>query len=171
MLFEKLDGILAGVMKNEARFTDENGQDTNWPKDVVISTLRGIKTEMVNATHDGITLPNDKEEMRILRKMIDRNTKAADIYRQAGEQGRADRELVEAEIIAYFMPKQTGPTKEQVETETHCVIENLIRLKSMTDGGFDGNIMRFTKDIIAKVKEKYPDAENSVIAAAVKSYR
>lgn len=171
MLFEKLDGILAGVMKNEARFTDENGQTINWPKDVVISTLRGIKTEMVNATHDGITLPNDKEEMRILRKMIDRNTKAADIYRQAGEQGRADRELMEAEIIGYFMPKQTGPTKEQVETETRCVIENLIRLKSMTDGGFDGNIMRFTKDIIAKVKEKYPDAENGVIATAVKSYR
>ena len=83
---------------------------------------------------------------------------------------KLDGEII-AEIIAYFMPKQTGPTKEQVETETHCVIENLIRLKSMTDGGFDGNIMRFTKDIIAKVKEKYPDTENSVIAAAVKSYR
>ena len=154
MLFEKVDGILAGVMKNEAMFMDENGQDTNWPKDVVISTLRGIKTEMVNATHAGITLPNDKEEMRILRRMIDKNTKAADIYRQAGEQGRADRELMETEIITYFMPKQTGPTKEQVETETRCVSGDVIGVRSMTDGGFGGNIMRFTRDIIAEVKEK-----------------
>lgn len=171
MLFEKLDGILASVMKNEAKFTDEKGQDLNWPKDVVISTLRGIKTEMVNATHDGIVLPDDKEEAKILRKMIDKNTKAADIYKQAGEQGRADRELLEATITGYFMPKYTGPTKEQVEAETICVIENFIKLKSLTDHGFDGNIMRFTKDIIAKVKEKYPDAENGVIAAAVKSYK
>lgn len=171
MLFEKLDSILASVMKNEAKFVDEKGQALNWPKEVIISTVRGIKTEMVNATHDGITLPNDKEETKILRKMIDKNTKAADIYKQAGEQERANRELLEAAIIGYFMPEQTGPTKEQVEEETKCVVENFLKIKAMTDHAFNGNIMPFMKDIIAKVKEKYPDAENSVIAATVKAYK
>jgi uncharacterized protein YqeY len=92
---------------------------------------------------------------------------------KAGEKQRAANEEGEIDIISHLLPESAmGPSKEAIEEETKCVIKNFLALKAMTDHGeFDGNLMRYTKDIIAKVKEKYPDAENGVIAGVVKSYK
>lgn len=169
MIHEKIDELIATAIKDKAH-TSNTFEEESIKKSLEV--FRAVKTELATAGYNATHIPTDEQETTILKDMISKRKKAADIYENAGEKQRAADEIGEADIIFNLLPDSAkGPTKEQIEEETMCVIKNFIQLKSIADGNFDGNIMRFTKDIISKVKEKYPEAENGVIAAVVKSYK
>lgn len=169
MIHEKIDELIANAIKDKAHASNLIEEESI---KITLEVFRAVKTELATAGYNATHIPTDDQEIAILKDMIAKRKKAADIYKNAGEQQRAINELDEADIIFSLLPDSAkGPTKEQVEAETICVIKNFIELKSLQDTGFDGNVMRFTKDIIAKVKEKYPEAENGMIAAVVKSYK
>lgn len=169
MIHEKIDELIANAIKDKAHASNLIEEESI---KITLEVFRAVKTELATAGYNATHIPTDDQEIAILKDMIAKRKKAADIYKNAGEQQRAADELGEADIIFNLLPDSAkGPTKEQVEEETKCVVENFIKIKAMTDHAFNGNIMPFMKDIIAKVKEKYPDAENNVIAATVKAYK
>lgn len=169
MIHEKIDELITTAIKDKAHASNTFEEESIKKS---LEVFRAVKTELATAGYNATHIPTDEQETAILKDMISKRKKAADIYEKAGEKQRAADELGEVDIIFNLLPDSAkGPTKEQIEEETMCVIKNFIELKSLQDAGFDGNIMRFTKDIISKVKEKYPEAENGVIAAVVKSYK
>ena len=168
MIYEKLDNLIANTIKDIAH--SGNSTETEIIE-LTKEVYRAIKTEFATVGYNANHIPTNDQEIHLLKDMITKRRKTADIYTNAGEKQRAANELMEAEIIMNLIPDSfKGPSKEDVEKETGCVIKNFLAAKSLTDHCFDGNLMRFTKDIIAKVKEKYPDAENSVIVNKIKSY-
>lgn len=170
MIYEKIDKMIASAIKDHAHAANTPEADTI---KVTLEVYRAIKTEFATVGYNATHIPTEEQEITVLKGMIGKRRKAADEYMKAGEKQRAANEEGEIDIINHILPESAkGPSKEAVEEETKCVIKNFLTLKSMTDHGeFDGNLMRYTKDIIAKVKEKYPEAENGVIAAVVKSYK
>jgi len=163
MIYENLNNILMTSMKGEV--PEAFKQDSK----LYLEVVKAIKTEMVNEVHNGVHLPDMNEEVRILRSMIKKRQSAAEMYMSVSKD-RAMKELQEAKIIEGFLP--AIPSADEVVEETNCVIKNFLALKSLTDHGeFDGNLMKYTKDIIAKVKEKYPLAENGQIVSTIKNYK
>lgn len=169
MLFEKLDTMIAQAIKDMAHASNTLQADSIKTS---LEVFRAIKTEFSTVGYNATHIPTESQEIDLLKEMITKRRKTADIYTKAGEAQRAAAELGEVDIIMNLLPDSAkGPSKEAIEEETKCVIKNFLALKAMTDHGeFDGNIMRYTKDIIAKVKEKYPEAESGVIAGVVKEY-
>ena len=169
MIYEKLDGLIATAMKDRAHASNELEVNSITRS---LEVYRAIKTEFATQGFNATHTPSEVDEIRILNEMITKRRKTADIYENAGEKQRAADEMGEVDIILHIMPESAkGPSDEDVKKETICVVENFLKIKSMTDHTFNGNIMPFMKEIITKVKEKYPQAENGVIAAAVKSYK
>lgn len=168
MLYEKIDGLIARIMKEP-----EAGTCIHIPTEIRKETLRAIKTAFTNASHSGITFPNDEEEKRILCELVAQRHKAAAEYAKVpGNAGleASNKECMEAEFIESFLPEEmrTVP-KETVIEEARCVVGSFIELKTIEDPGFNTKqLMRYTKNIISKVKEKYPNAEDRVIAGVVK---
>ena len=135
MIFETLDKHIADAMFEEKNSTAK--LKTNFWK--------GVKTEMVNAVHNGVKLPNDEEETKINRKVNE----------------------FEAAELEKLLPKE--PTVEEVYNETVKQVDMFVAEKLGEDENFSvKQLQRFTKDIIAKVKAKYPNANNGVIANVVK---
>lgn len=73
------------------------------------TTLRGLKSVILNAEIAAgkreTGLAND-EVIALLQKEAKKRAESADIYRQAGDDVRADKELSEKKIIDTFLPEQ-----------------------------------------------------------------
>ena len=169
MLFEKLDNMIALAIKDVARAT--NSQETESIK-TTLEVFRAIKTEFSTAGYNTTHIPTEEQEIGLLKEMIAKRRKAADIYEKAGEKQRAANELGEIDIIANYLPESDKPTNsEDVKKETMCVLKTFVELKTIEDPNFNPKqIQRYTKDIITKVKEKYLNAENSIIAGCIQEY-
>ena len=168
MLFEKLDTMIAQAIKDMAHASNTLQADSIKTS---LEVFRAIKTEFSTVGYNATHIPTEAQEIDLLKEMITKRRKTADIYTKAGEAQRAAAELGEVDIIMNLLPDSAkGPSKEAIEDEARCVIKNFLNIKAMADHTFDGNLMRYTKDIIAKVKEKYPEAESGIIAAVVKEY-
>lgn len=169
MIYEKIDNLIATTIKVKAR---AGSPEESSRIGMVLEVYRAIKTEFVTLGYNTTHIPTEEQEIAVLKGMVTKRRKAADEYLKAGEKQRASAETEEINIIMGLLPESAkGPSVEAVVEETMCVIKNFINLKALSDGGFDGNLMRYTKDIIAKVKEKYPEAENGIIAGIVKTYK
>lgn len=62
MIYETLDQRITEAMLEE-KVLSEKLKTNFW---------KGVKTEMVNAIHNGVKLPNDEAETKILRSMLKR---------------------------------------------------------------------------------------------------
>ena len=162
MIFETLDKHIADAMFEEKNSTVK--LKTNFWK--------GVKTEMVNAVHNGVEFPNDEEETKILRSMLKRCRTAAQEFAKAGDDNKVaveNRKVNEFEAaeLEKLLPKE--PAFEEVYNETVKQVDMFVAEKLGEDENFSvKQLQRFTKDIIAKVKAKYPNANNGVIANVVK---
>lgn len=162
MIFETLDKHIADAMFEE--------------KDCAVKLKtnfwKGVKTEMVNAVHNGTKLPNDEKETEILRSMLKRCRTAAQEFAKAGDDNKVaveNRKVneFEASELEKLLPKE--PSVEGVRNETEKQVDMLVSEKNNNGETFDTKqLQRYTKDIIARVKVKYPNANNGVIANAVK---
>lgn len=165
MIYEYLNERIAETMKVKAKLKTT---EADW----IVNFWRSVKTEMVNATHNGVQLPNDTEEIRILKSMLKQRQKAIEEFSKSSSPNAVlnlDIARVEANMLVDLLPQTPDPAK--VIEETACVINTFLELKAMEDPGFNPTqLQRYTKDIISKVKEKYPLADNAVIVKVIKEY-
>jgi uncharacterized protein YqeY len=121
--------------------------------------LKGIKTAMqyeaVSQKSSDRTL-SDEQIQRVLAREAKKRQDAAELYKNAGEQERADKELSEKEIIDQYLPKQLS--EEEVAKAVEEEIEKS-GASSVSDLG----------RVIAAVRSKLgASADGSVIARQVK---
>ena len=70
---------------------------------------------------------DDDEIVKVLTKQVKRREEAAEAFRNAGRDDRADRELAEAKVLAAYLPAALSPEEiEAIVTET------------LAEGGFSG---------------------------------
>lgn len=169
MIYEKIDSMIATAIKDQAHAVNTLEVDSI---KLTLEVYRAIKTELATMGYNATHIPTEAQEIAVLKGMIGKRRKAIDEYMKAGETQRAANEESEIDVISRFIPESAkGPSKKAVEAETKCVIKTFVELKSIEDPSWNGLLMPHMRHIIAKVKEKYPDAENGVIAAVVKSYK
>lgn len=165
MIYEHLNERIVEAMKDKAKSKTTHA-------DWIINFWREVKTEMVNATHNGVQLPNDTEEIRILKSMLKQRQKAIEEFSKSSSSNAVlnlDIARFEAGILESILPQTPDPAK--VTEETTCVINTFVELKTIEDPDFNPtHLQRYTKDIISKVKEKYPLADNAMIAKTIKDY-
>lgn len=180
MLFEKLDNMigqtmmLVGNLKKREDATPQDIMDATR----LLNLQREVKTEMTRATkgdekNPGIQLPNDEAELAILDTMYRKRKAALKEFFKAADNPLAQEAIetnkYEMHWLEQFLPKMAS--EDDVRNEAMCVIKTFVELKSMTDHSFNLKMLpRSMRDIIAKVKEKYPDADNSIIAECVNEY-
>lgn len=123
------------------------------------TTLRGLKSAILNAEiaaskrDDGLS---DPEIVSVLQKESKRRQESADLYKQGGNQERADQELTEKAIIEGYLPAQAS--EEEIADAVDAAITEL----SATD-------LKMMGQVIGKVKESVgANADGATIARVVK---
>src|SRR6266404_2231721 len=74
-------------------------------------TLKGIKNALQYEAVSKSTKPEELDEdtvQSVVAKEAKKRQEAADLYQNAGESERADKELAEKKIIAKYLPEQIG---------------------------------------------------------------
>ena len=159
MIYETLDKYIASAMKTKAECPTKSSE-------MVLNFWKAIKTEMVNAVHNGIKLPDEQEELKILKSMLKQRKKAIEEFSKSDSETAKMNKLVnecEAELLEEILPKE--PSEEDVKNETiNCICS------CVESGTPVKDLQRRTKDIISIVKEKYPNADNGLIARTIKEY-
>lgn len=122
-------------------------------------TLRGLKGAILNAEIAAgkreTGLPND-EVVAIIQKEAKKRQESSDIYRQAGDNARADKELSEKAIIVKFLPAQLS------EAEVTALVEETIAATGAAG-------IKDMGKVISAVKAKAgAAADGSIIAKIVK---
>jgi uncharacterized protein len=98
-----------------------------------LETLRAMKKELLEAR----TAKNaggeisDENEIKLLQKMVKQRRDSADIYNAQGRADLSEKELMEADIIGAYLPKQL--TFEELESAVKAIIasENATSMKDM----------------------------------------
>lgn len=126
---------------------------------VKATTLRGLKATLLNEKvaqgkrESGLT---DDEVYPIFAKQAKQRQESADLFKQGGNQEKAEAELVEKAIIEAYLPKQLD------EAEIVKLIDEVI-----AQTGASG--MQAMGQVIGQVKAKTgASADGSVIARLVK---
>ena len=115
MLAEQLRSDLTAAMK---------GRD-----ELATSALRMALAAVKEAAVSGKEARDldDDEIVKVLTKQVKRREEAAEAFRNAGRDDRADRELAEAKVLAAYLPAALSPEEiEAIVTET------------LAEGGFSG---------------------------------
>lgn len=89
---------------------------------IKLDTLRGIKKEIIEAkTSKGASAELSQDmELKILQKMVKQRQDSASIYKGQNRDDLAQDELLQANLIAAFLPKQLS--KEELESEIDIII-------------------------------------------------
>ena len=127
-----------------------------------LSTLKLIKTELVKAEKDGITL-DEAKEAKILMKMVDQRKESISQYIKGGRNDLAEAEQKEIDVIKQYIPEQ--PTDEEIEIYTNDAIKNYVEEK-----GDEYQVsMKDMKSILSIVQEKYPMANGKIVSNVLKN--
>jgi uncharacterized protein YqeY len=115
MLAERLRGDLTAAMK---------GRD-----ELATSALRMALAAVKEAAVSGKEARHldDDEIVKVITKQVKRREEAAEAFRNAGRDDRADRELAEARVLSAYLPAALTP--EELET---------IITGTLAEGGFSG---------------------------------
>lgn len=125
-----------------------------------LTTLRNLKAALLNLKvaagkrESGLT---DEEALPVFSKEAKKRQESADMYAQAGETARADKELSEKKIIEEYLPAQL------TEAELLAMIEAVLQQTGVSD-------MSAMGQVIGQVKAKAgPSADGALIAQLVKT--
>src|SRR3990167_8932490 len=86
-------------------------------------TLRGLKSAILNAeieTNKRDQGLNDEEVITVLQKESKKRQESADLYKQGGNNEKAEAELAEKELIQTFLPEQLS------EEEISRIVERTV---------------------------------------------
>ena len=124
-----------------------------------VSVLRGLKATLLNvkvATGKRDSGLSDEEVLAAFAKESKKRQESAELYKQGGDQGRADAELAEKAIIDAYLPAQMS------EAELGQLIDEVIKQSAASGPQAMGQV-------IGQVKAKAgATAEGAVIARLVK---
>ena len=143
-LFEKINEDLKMAMK--AREKEK------------LEAIRAVKTAFLFAKSDkGATaVLTEDEELKIIQKLVKQRNESAEIYKSQNRKDLYDREILEAEVISGYLPKQLS-----VEELTKVLL-NIIQSVGASGIRDMGKVMGVaTKELAGK-------AEGKMIAAKVK---
>ena len=125
-----------------------------------VETLRGLKSAILNeviAKNARETGLSDEQIQQVLGRESKKRQEAADLYKQAGEQARADAELSEKSVIDAYLPAQLP--EEEVAKAVEAAISEL-NASSVADMG----------KVIGAVRTKLgASADGAVIARLAKA--
>lgn len=143
MIYENIDKLIAEAMKNH--------------DSVKLSTLRLIKTKFLEyKTSKGAKPIDNLVEITLLKKMVAEREDSYKIYKEAGREELADKELNEMNIIKEFLPEDISQDKI-VEAFESILLTGVEPIRK--------NMGVFIKNI----KEKYPTADGKLISTIVSS--
>ena len=148
MLHIEIDRLIANAMK------ERNIE--------LLNVLKLIKSELVKAEKDGVTL-DEVSETKILLKMLSQREDSIRQYVDGGRKDLADNEQKEIDIIKQFVPEQ--PTDEEIEEYTRTCISTYVLTKK--EG--ENLSMKDMKPLMNIVKEKYPSANGKIISKVLGS--
>lgn len=148
MLHTEIDRLIANAMK------ERNIE--------LLNVLKLIKSELVKAEKDGVTL-DEVSETKILLKMLSQREDSIRQYVDGGRKDLADNEQKEIDIIKQFVPEQ--PTDEEIEGYTRTCISTYVLTKK--EG--ENLSMKDMKPLMNIVKEKYPSANGKIISKVLGS--
>lgn len=126
----------------------------------LVTTLRGLKSailyvEVAKGVRESGGL-SDAEITDILAKESKKRQESADLYKQGGDDVRADAELAEKQVIDAYLPEQMS------EDELKAVIDQVIQETGAADAKAMGQV-------IGQVKQRTAgQADGAVIARLVK---
>lgn len=149
MLYTEIDKLIANAMK------ERNIE--------LLNVLKLIKSELVKAEKDGVTL-DEVSETKILLKMLSQREDSIRQYVDGGRKDLADNEQKEIGIIKQFVPEQ--PTDEEIEEYTRTCISTYVLTKK--EG--ENLSMKDMKPLMNIVKEKYPSANGKIISKVLGSF-
>ena len=149
MLYTEIDKLIANAMK------ERNIE--------LLNVLKLIKSELVKAEKDGVTL-DEVSETKILLKMLSQREDSIRQYVDGGRKDLADNEQKEIDIIKQFVPEQ--PTDEEIEEYTRTCISTYVLTKK--EG--ENLSMKDMKPLMNIVKEKYPSANGEIISKVLGSF-
>ena len=129
----------------------------------MLNVLKLIKSELVKAEKDGVTL-DEVSETKILLKMLSQREDSIRQYVDGGRKDLADNEQKEIDIIKQFVPEQ--PTDEEIEEYTRTCISTYVLTKK--EG--ENLSMKDMKPLMNIVKEKYPSANGKIISKVLGSF-
>ena len=149
MLYTEIDKLIANAMK------ERNIE--------LLNVLKLIKSELVKAEKDGVTL-DEVSETKILLKMLSQREDSIRQYVDGGRKDLADNEQKEIDIIKQFVPEQ--PTDEEIEEYTRTCISTY----ALTKKEGENLSMKDLKPLMNIVKEKYPSANGKIISKVFGSF-
>lgn len=149
MLYTEIDKLIANAMK------ERNIE--------LLNVLKLIKSELVKAEKNGVTL-DEVSETKILLKMLSQREDSIRQYVDGGRKDLADNEQKEIDIIKQFVPEQ--PTDEEIEEYTRTCISTYVLTKK--EG--ENLSMKDMKPLMNIVKEKYPSANGKIISKVLGSF-
>ncbi len=124
------------------------------------TTLRGLKSAVLyesvaqNKRDEGLS---EDEVIRVLSKEQKKRQESIDLYKQAGDEARAQAEQREVEIIAKYLPEQMS------EAELTALVDEVLSV-------FDSPSPKDMGQVIGQVKAKAgPSADGALIASIVKA--
>jgi len=127
--------------------------------EVTTSTLRMALSSIKGAEVAGTesrTLSDD-EVAGVLAKEAKRREEAAEAYREAGRQDRADRELAERDVLAAYLPEPMG--REEIES----IVDEVLAAEGLQGMGAMGQAM---KAVMARLGG---GADGKVVSEVVRS--
>jgi uncharacterized protein YqeY len=125
-----------------------------------LDVMRQIKTIFTNFEKEGKTLTEADEE-DLLFKLVSQHADSIKQYKQGNRQDLADKETAELDILNEYLPKQ--PTDEEIMEYVKQICADF------TDE--NGTVsMKSMKDIMERVRAKYPRANGAVVSTVVKNY-
>lgn len=123
-----------------------------------LAALRDIKSKLLlEATSGGGSEVSDEVAIKICMKLYKQRMETYDLYTAQGRQDLADEELVQAQVIEEFLPKQLSEAEIQAEIQ-----------QAISDLGVEGpkDMGKLMGHLSSKLAGK---ADGKVIAMLVKS--
>ena len=90
---------------------------------VALESLRAIKSEILLAqTKSGAKESiSEEEEIKLLQKLVKQRRDSSEMYKENGRDELAEKEALEAEVIAKYLPQPLSA--EELEAELKAIIE------------------------------------------------
>lgn len=146
-MLEQLDKYISEAMRN--REMDK------------LETFRMIKTTLVKAEKDGTELTKENQ-IKILMKMRNQAKDAINQFKEGNRLDLAEKEENDLKIISMFIPEE--PSEEEIIQETIKVCNEELVAKGLEVS------LRFTKQIMESVKQKYPTVDGKIISSVIRNW-
>jgi uncharacterized protein YqeY len=125
-----------------------------------LSTLRMVKTALMNKKIEKMAELDDKESQQVLSTLIKQRKDSIEQFTKGGRQEMADKEAAEISVIEAYLPKAAG--QAEIEAGVKAVIAEMgsPTMKDM------GTVM---KNVMAKFAAQGMRVDGKVVSEAVKT--